>query len=136
MTDLPVPRVLLAEENLAFRRVMREALLAFRHCEVDDAGTGEHAFELAMKRPYAVFLLALSLPDMRGDLVDRLIAKAYPRVHAGTHAAPPVVYLLRSEELNDWQRLVREARTRAHVLMPPRLDMLMSATSGLLETKI
>ena len=135
MSNLPPPRVLLAEENLAYRRVMREALVAFRHCEVDDAGNGEHAFELAMKRPYTLFLFALALPDMKGDLVDRLIAKAYPRVHSGTHAAPPVVYLLRQDELNDWQRLVREARTRAHVLMPPRLDMLMSATTGLLEAK-
>jgi hypothetical protein len=32
-----VPRVLLAEESLPFRRVIREALMAFRICEVDDA---------------------------------------------------------------------------------------------------
>lgn len=136
MSSLPPPRILLAEENLAYRRVMREALVAFRHCEVDDAATGEHAFELAMKRPYALFLFALTLPDMKGDLLDRLTAKAYPRVHPDTHAAPPVIYLLRAEETLDWQRLMREARTRGHVLMPPRLDMLINATAGLLEAKI
>lgn len=129
------PRVLIAEENLAYRRVMREALLAFRRCEVDDAASGEHAFELAMKRPYALFLLALSLPDMRGDLLDRLITKAYHRVHPETHSAPPVIYLLRPEESHEWQRLMRDARVRGHVLVPPRLDMLMNSTQGLLEPK-
>lgn len=134
-STLQPPRVLIAEENLAFRRVMREALVAFRQCEVDDASTGENAFELAMKRPYALFLFALSLPDMKGELLDRLVAKAYHRVHAETHAAPPVIYLLRMEESHEWQRLMREARNRGHVLLPPRLDMLMSATEGLLEAR-
>lgn len=136
MSVSPLPRVLIAEENLAYRRVMREALVAFRHCEVDDAANGEHAFELVLKRPYALLLFALTLPDMKGDLLDRLTAKAYPRVHPDTHAAPPVIYLLRAEETHDWQKLMRDARTRGHVLLPPRLDMLMSATSGLLEAKV
>jgi hypothetical protein len=40
-----VPRVLLAEESLPFRRVIREALMAFRICEVDDAPNGERALK-------------------------------------------------------------------------------------------
>ena len=128
-------RVLLAEENLAYRRVMREALVAFRHCEVDDAATAEHAFELAMKRPYTLFLFALTLPDMKGDFLDRLIGKAYPRVHPDTHSAPAIVYLLRSEEVHEWQRLVRDARVRGHVLLPPRLDLLMKAVESTLPAR-
>jgi hypothetical protein len=42
-----IPRVLLAEESLPYRRVIREALMAFRVCEIDDAPSGERAFELA-----------------------------------------------------------------------------------------
>ncbi len=129
------PRVLIAEENLAFRRVMREALLAFRECEVDDAATAESAFELALKRPYALFLFALTLPDMRGDLLDRLVAGAYPKVHAETHAAPPVIYLLRQEDTHVWQGLSRDARVRGQVPLPPRLDLLMASTASLLPTR-
>ena len=135
MSDTAVPRVLIAEENLAYRRVMREALTAFRHCEVDDAATGELAFELSLKRPYVLFLTALSLPDIKGDLLDTLIAKAYPRVHSGTHSAPAVVFLLKSEQQHEWQRLSRSARARGHVLLPPRLDMLMNVTAGLLSPR-
>jgi CheY-like chemotaxis protein len=114
---------------------MREALVAFRRCEVDDAATGEQAFELALKRPYAVFLLALTLPDMAGDMLDRLLAQAYPRVHSSTHSAPPVVFLLRTEQLPQWTHLSRGARVRGHVVLPPRLDLLLSATAGILPSQ-
>jgi CheY-like chemotaxis protein len=90
-----VPRVLLAEESLPFRRVIREALMAFRICEVDDAPNGERAFEMALKREYSLFLFSLPLPDMTGDMLDRLLSKAYPLVHAGVHTAPPVIFLMR-----------------------------------------
>jgi CheY-like chemotaxis protein len=129
------PRVLLAEENLSYRRVMREALNAFRVCEVDDAATGEHAFELALKRRYSLFIFAFCLPDISGEMLDRLLAKAYPKVHADCHAAPPMIFLLKPEDGNEWQRLSRNARARSHVLLPPRLDMLMNATSGILPKK-
>jgi CheY-like chemotaxis protein len=131
----PPPRVLLAEESLPFRRVIREALTSFMHCEVDDASTAEHAFELGLQRRYALYLFAFSLPDMRGDLLDRLLARAGPLVHRGTHASPPVIYLLRAEEATQWQELSRHARVRGSVSMPPRLDMLIRATAGILPPK-
>ena len=46
-TPPAAPRVLLAEESLPYRRVIREALQAFRVCEVDVAPSGERAFEMA-----------------------------------------------------------------------------------------
>lgn len=134
--DSPIaPRVLLVEESLPFRRVIREALTAFRHCEVDDTQSAEHAFELALQRRYSLFLFAFTLPDMRGDLLDRLLARAMPLVHQGSLTAPPVIYLLRAEEARHWQELSRNARARAHVFMPPRLDMLMQATAGVLPER-
>ncbi len=131
----PPPRVLLAEESLPFRRVIREALTSFLHCEVDDASTGEHAFQLGLQRRYALYLFAFSLPDMRGDLLDRLLAAVGPRVHPGTHASPPLIYLMKPDESGHWQELARNARVRAPVSMPPRLDVLIKATAGILEPK-
>ena len=130
-----MPRVLLAVESLPFRRVIREALMAFRQCEVDDTPSAEHAFELALQRRYALYVFAFSLPDMRGDLLDRLLAKAGPLVHHGSHTAPPVIYLLKPEEANQWQELSRSARARGHIFMPPRLDLLIQATTGLLPER-
>ena len=72
----PKPRVLLAEESLPYRRVIREALMAFRDCEVDDTSSAEHAFEMALAKPYQLFIFSLPLPALSGDLLDRLLVKA------------------------------------------------------------
>ncbi|MFZ4592920.1 MAG: hypothetical protein ACOYOF_01595 [Verrucomicrobiaceae bacterium] len=127
-----IPRVLLAVESLPYRRLIREALTAFRHCEVDDTPSGEYAFEIGLQRRHALYLFALTLPDMRGELLDRLLSKAGPLVHEGLHAAPPVIYLLNPEEATQWQDLARHARVRGHLFLPPRLDQLLQAIASLL----
>jgi CheY-like chemotaxis protein len=132
---MSVPRVLLAEASLPYRRVIREALTAFRHCEIDDSPSAEHAFQLGLQRRYSLYLFSLTLPDMKGDLLDRLLSVAAPKVHTGTHAAPPIIYLLRQEEASQWQDLSRHARVRGHVFLPPRLDQLMQTTEALLPKR-
>ncbi len=130
-----MPRVLLVEENLPYRRVIREALLAFRECVVDDTPSAEHAFELALSKRYALFVFALSLPDMKGDMLDRLLARTVPQLHPDTHSAPPVIFILRPDEASLAQELTRNARVRGHVSIPPRLDQLMAATVSLLPAR-
>jgi len=131
-----VPRVLLAEESLPFRRVIREALTAFRVCEVDDAPSGERAFEMALRREYSLFLFSLPLPDMAGDMLDRLLSTAYPLVHATAHAAPPVIFLIRPTDSMRFDELKRDVRVRGSMPLPPKLDVLLSLTSSLLPERI
>lgn len=129
------PRVLLAEESLPYRRVIREALQAFRVCEVDDAPNGERAFEMALRREYSLFLFSLPLPDMAGDMLDRLLSKAYPLVHPGVHAAPPVIFLVQPADMMRYQELQRDVRVRGSIPLPPKLDVLLSVTSTLLSAR-
>lgn len=131
-----VPRVLLAEESLPFRRVIREALTAFRVCEVDDAPSGERAFEMALRRKYSLFLFSLPLPDMTGDMLDRLLSTAYPLVHAAVHTAPPVIFLIRPTDSMRFDELKRDVRVRGSMPLPPKLDVLLSLTSKLLPERI
>lgn len=126
------PRVLLADENLPFRRVIREALTAFRVCEVDDAPSGERAFEMALHREYSLFLFSWRLPDMEGVMLDRLLGKAYPVAHRGAHTAPPVIFLVRPEDSMSYQSLQRDVRVRGCMPLPPKLDILLSLTSSML----
>ena len=139
MSSTPVspaaPRVLLAEESLPYRRVIREALQAFRVCEVDDAPNGERAFEMALRREYSLFLFSLPLPDMTGDMLDRLLSKAYPLVHHGVHAAPPVIFLVQPGDMMRYQELQRDVRVRGSIPLPPKLDVLLSVTSTLLAAR-
>lgn len=132
---IAVPRVLLAEESLPFRRVIREALTAFRVCEVDDAPSGERAFEMALRREYTLFLFSLPLPDMTGDMLDRLLSTAYPLVHSGAHAAPPVIFLIRPTDAMRFDELKRDVRVRGSMPLPPKLDVLLSLTANLLAPR-
>lgn len=133
--EAQVPRVLLAEESLPFRRVIREALTAFRVCEVDDAPTGERAFEMALHRPYALFIFSLPLPDMAGDMLDRLLSKAYPLVHKNVHTSPPVIFLIGPTDVMRFQELQRDVRVRGSMPLPPKLDVLLSLTASLLPER-
>ena len=134
-TPPAAPRVLLAEESLPYRRVIREALQAFRVCEVDDAPSGERAFEMALSREYSLFLFSLPLPDMAGDMLDRLLSKAYPLVHPGGHASPPVIFLVQPADMMRYQELQRDVRVRGSIPLPPKLDVLLSVTSTLLPAR-
>lgn len=127
-----LPRVLIVEESLPYRRVLREALMSFRHCEVDDTPNAESAFEMALKREYSLLLIALPLQPFSGEILDRLLAKAYPLAHPGTHTAPPVIYLLRASEVSRIYEHQRDARVRGHLTIPPKLDTLLSLTQNLL----
>ena len=129
------PRVLVADASLPNRRLIREVLTAFRHCEVDDAATAEHAFERAIQREYALFIFAFSLPDMHGALLDRLLAKVYPRCHDQTVTAPPVLYLIKSDESSAFHEIQRDARVRGSVPLPLSLDALMNSAGALLPAK-
>lgn len=129
------PRVLVADANLSNRRLIREALTAFRHCEVDDAATAEHAYERAIQREYALFIFALNLPDMSGAMLDRLLARVYPRLHAGALTAPSIIYLTRPEEAAAFHEIQRDARVRGSVPLPLNLDTLLNATGEALPTK-
>jgi CheY-like chemotaxis protein len=131
----PPPRVLVADASLPNRRLIRELLTAFRLCEVDDAASGEHTFERVLQRPYALFIFAMTLPDMRGSLLDRLITKVYPLVHAGSIVAPPVIYLVRTDEAAAFREVERDARVRGSVPLPLNLDALMNVAGKVLPGK-
>ncbi len=125
-------RVLLAEESLPFRRLIREALVSFRGCQVDETPSAERAFEMALSRPYQLFIFALTLPDMSGILLDRLLSRAYPLAHPGSHTAPPLIFMVRHEESATHPNLTRNARVRGVLPYPPKLDLLLALTMGLL----
>lgn len=127
--------MLVADASLPNRRLIREVLTAFLRCEVDDAAAAEHAYERALQREYALFIFAISLPDMSGTLLDRLLARVCPRLHTGTVTAPPVIFLVRSDESAAYHEVARDARVRGAVPLPLNLDTLMSLSSNLLPAR-
>lgn len=130
-----VSRVLVADASLPNRRLIRELLTAFRSCEVDDAATAEHTFERVLQRPYNLLILTMSLPDMSGALLNRLIGKMYPIVHSSTLTAPPVIFLVRSDEGAAFREVERDARVKGAVPLPLSLDLLLNMVGTTLPEK-
>ena len=90
---------------------------------------------MALRREYSLFLFSLPLPDMTGDMLDRLLSKAYPMVHAGVHASPPVIYLIQPTDTQRFQELQRDVRVRGSIPLPPKLDVLLAVTAALLPER-
>jgi CheY-like chemotaxis protein len=109
--------------------------MSFRLCEVDDCQSGERAFELAISRPYHLLILAVSLPDLGGLMLDRLISRSYPLVHRGSHTAPPVIFITKSGDEGEIETMKRDVRLRGCLSYPPKLDALLALTSRLLPEK-
>jgi CheY-like chemotaxis protein len=135
MPESPLLRVLVADESLPNRRLIRELLTAFCACEVDDAASGEHACERITQREYALFVVALTLPDISGALLDRMIARVYSRCHPETLTAPSVIFLIRPDQTAEFQAVKRDARVRGAVPLPLSLDVLMQVAGPLLPAK-
>lgn len=129
------PRVLVVEESLPYRRVLREALTSFCDCEVDDTPSPEAGFEMALRREYHLFMFAMTLQPFSGDVLDRLLSNAYPLAHRERHTAPPVLYLLRPNQIQSFQSLQRDARVRGQLTFPPRIDQLLALTQSILPPR-
>jgi two-component system KDP operon response regulator KdpE len=76
-------RVLVVDDDPQIRRVMRTTLEA-KGYEVDEAGSGEHALELARSEKYELILLDINLPGKTGIDTCREIR---------THSTAPIIML-------------------------------------------
>lgn len=70
VNDHRFPKVLMIEDNLIAQNVER-ALLTSLNCEVDIAGTGEHALQLFNPGKYDLVLMDIGLEDTSGYIVAK-----------------------------------------------------------------
>lgn len=71
-------RVLIADDNAAVRRTLRQLLERNCSCEVVDAENGQIAVSLALEHPPDVAVLDLAMPVMDGLTAAREISRALP----------------------------------------------------------
>jgi DNA-binding response OmpR family regulator len=58
-------RILIVDDEVAFLRIMREALAASLGCEIDTSPKPEYGFELALKEKYDLFIFDFLNADDR-----------------------------------------------------------------------
>jgi hypothetical protein len=65
------------DDEVAFLRIMREALAASLRCEIDTSPKPEYGFELALKKKYDLLTFDFSMPMIDGAMLFFLIGKVY-----------------------------------------------------------
>ncbi|MCF6314136.1 MAG: hypothetical protein L3J39_16935 [Verrucomicrobiales bacterium] len=118
-------RVLVVHHAGPTLRLIREALQAFTQAEVDTTPDALYGFEMALKRPYKLFIFCLSLPSIDGELLYELVDKAYGHCHAGVRATPAVIYIVEKGQNMQHQELMRDARVRGLLSKPLNIDRLL-----------
>jgi PAS domain S-box-containing protein len=99
-------RVLVVEDNSINRMVVREMLEAAGHA-VDEAHDGQEGVAMALRRPYDLILMDISMPVLDGVEATRLIRAAedpglhVPIVALTAHALPAEVGPFREAGLDD-----------------------------------
>ncbi len=90
----PSHTILVVDDDVKILRFLRETLAAFSTCTVDTSPSSEYAFELALKKPYDLFLFDFSMPNVDGAVLYQFIRQVY--LHDGRTPArrlPPLILM-------------------------------------------
>ena len=120
-------RVLVVHHTGPTLRLIREALQGFTDAAVDTTPDALYGFEMALQRPYRLFIFSLSLPVISGELLYELIDKAYRHCHVGARVTPVVIYIVEEGQAMQNQELARDARVRGVLTKPLNIDRLLKA---------
>ncbi len=122
--EADLARVLVVDDDVSILRIIREALTAFFHCEVDTSPKPEYAFELAMKRQYDLMIFDFSMPMLDGAMLFFLVSKAYENMQP-PRAVPPLLLVSGQGEEKRAQELLKEAGVRGFLAKPFAINRLL-----------
>ncbi len=137
MAERDIIRILVVDDDIALARLIREALTAHFHCEVDATPNAEYAFELALKKRYRLFIFDFSMPMIDGAMLFALIGKVYDHVHPPLVVPPLILISGRGDDARA-QELMKEPGVRAFLSKPFAIERLLQKVREVLpeiETK-
>lgn len=95
MSSTAVARsILVVDDDVEVLRFLRETLAAFATCAVETSPSSEYAFELALRKPYDLFVFDFTMPVVDGATLYQFIRHAYH--HDGRSPArrlPPLLLM-------------------------------------------
>lgn len=125
--------VLVAFPSAATNRLLRETLENFTHSRIETTTDAIRAFEMALQKPYRIFLFAYEFDQMEGTLLYELLCKVYSTGAGPKPLAPGVIFIRESKEVPVSEEWVRDARVKDIISKPIRIDRLLRAVKGILE---
>ncbi len=124
VSEKPPKRILIVDDEVPLLRVMREALTACLHCEVDSSPRSEYGFELAVRKTYDLFIFDFAMPMIDGALLFFLIGKVYNNMEP-PRTVPPLLLVSGKAEEERAQELLKEPGVAGLVAKPFAMNRLL-----------
>lgn len=128
-------RILVAHPVSSTMRLIRETLGNFTSARVDSTSDALRAFELALQKPYRLFLFAIDLGKLDGPLLYELISTTYSTGHGAKDMAPGVVFIREKDDPKLPDELSRDARVKDVLTKPLRIERFLEAIGGSVEVR-
>lgn len=126
------PSILVVDDDVGILRFLRETLHAFSHCQVETAPVAEHAFELALRKPYDLFLFDFSMPAMDGSVLYGLVRKVYDLAYVPPRSLPPLILMSGNAQQRRARELLQEPGVRGFLPKPFSIDRLLQCVEAAL----
>jgi len=128
-------RVLVVLPVAATSRLVRETLQSFTTARVESTPDPVRGFEMALQRPYRLFIFGMSFAELSGPLLYELVAKAYTANSMPNRLAPGVVFVRERKDPQLPKEYAGDVRVKAVVNKPIRIDRLLSAVGASIEVR-
>ena len=115
---------MMVDDDVAFLRVVREALMASLQCEVDTSPKPEYAFELALKKKYDLLVFDFQMPMIDGSMLFFLIGKVYQNIQP-IRELPQLILVSGKAEEKRAQELLKEPGVAGLVAKPFAINRLL-----------
>lgn len=129
----PIRSLLVVDDDVELLRFLRETLTSLAACTVDTSPSSEYAFELALKKPYDLFLFDFSMPVVDGAVLYQFIRKVY--LHDGrspARALPPLILMSGHGEQPRARELLHEPGVGGLLPKPFSIERLLSKVEACL----
>ena len=127
-------RVLASYHDTGTLRLLRDSVSNLLNIGIDTSPSAEYAYEMAIKRPYSLFIFGYHMPNLNGVLLYDLLYKVYPSLYEGIRKCPAVIFIGEEDDLKMSDQVKRDARVKGFLVRPLSIDRIIDVIETSLKT--
>jgi len=118
-------RVLASYHDTGTLRLLRDSVSNLLNIGIDTSPSAEYAYEMAIKRPYSLFIFGYHMPNLNGVLLYDLLYKVYPSLYDGIRKCPAVIFIGEENDIKMGDQIKRDARVKDFLVRPLSIDRII-----------
>ena len=131
--EVEEPQILIVHDAAATYRLVEETFTNFTKAKVDSTSDVLTAFELAIRKDYQLFVIALNLSGISGSLFYEIISRAYITGLGKKKLAPAVVFIREADETLPSDELIQDVRVKAVWSKPLNIERMLDSVSSVIK---